>query len=104
VQEEAPSLGKPVLVLREVTERTEGVDRGVTRIVGTSRENIVRETFALLNDPAHYGRMATGDNPYGDGLASKRILEVLERAFAGNGKEDCLPVGQPSDARKEVSP
>lgn len=86
VQEEAPSLSKPVLVMREVTERTEGVDRGVTRLVGTSRETIVREAFALLNDPDHYSRMATGDNPYGDGLASKRILEVLERAFDGNGQ------------------
>lgn len=84
VQEEAPSLRKPVLVLREVTERTEGVDQGVTKLVGTSRENIVRETFALLNDTSHYNRMATGDNPYGDGLASKRILEVLERAFDDN--------------------
>jgi len=81
IQEEAPSLYKPVLVLREVTERTEGVDQGVTRIVGTSKENIVRETFALLNDPAHYGRMATGANPYGDGLASKRIIEVLARVL-----------------------
>jgi len=86
VQEEAPSLRKPVLVMREVTERTEGVDRGVTRIVGTSRETIVREAFALLNDAEHYSRMATGDNPYGDGLASRRILDVLERAFDGNGR------------------
>jgi len=81
VQEEAPSLCKPVLVLREVTERTEGVDQGVTRLVGTSKEAIVRETFALLNDLDHYKQMATGDNPYGDGLASKRILEVLESVF-----------------------
>ena len=84
VQEEAPSLHKPVLVLREVTERTEGVEKGVTKVVGTSKENIVRETFALLNDLNHYNEMATGENPYGDGLASKRILEVLERAFDGN--------------------
>jgi UDP-N-acetylglucosamine 2-epimerase (non-hydrolysing) len=85
VQEEAPSLCKPVLVLREVTERTEGVEQGVTKVVGTSKEKIVSETFALLDDSSHYNRMATGDNPYGDGLASKRILEVLERAFKGNG-------------------
>ncbi|MBV5339615.1 MAG: UDP-N-acetylglucosamine 2-epimerase (non-hydrolyzing) [Deltaproteobacteria bacterium] len=84
VQEEAPSLCKPVLVLREVTERTEGVEQGVTKLVGTSKENIVRETFALLNDINHYNRMATGDNPYGDGFASKRIVDVLEHAFEGH--------------------
>lgn len=81
VQEEAPSLCKPVLVLREVTERTEGVDQGVTKLVGISKDNIVRETFILLNDQKQYGQMATGKNPYGDGLASKRIIEVLEHAF-----------------------
>ncbi len=103
VQEEAPSLRKPVLVMREVTERTEGVDRGVTKIVGTSRENIVRETFALLNAPDLYARMATGENPYGDGLAAKRILQVLEAAYDGNGKHDMLDIAQLSDIRKEVS-
>ncbi|HTG00858.1 MAG TPA: UDP-N-acetylglucosamine 2-epimerase (non-hydrolyzing) [Nitrospirota bacterium] len=91
VQEEAPSLRKPVLVMREVTERTEGVERGVTRLVGTNRDVIVRETAALLNDPVHYSRMATGDNPYGDGRTSQRILEVLEHAFSGVGQAG-LPV------------
>jgi UDP-N-acetylglucosamine 2-epimerase (non-hydrolysing) len=84
VQEEAPSLRKPVLVMREVTERTEGVDQGVTRLVGTSKEVIIRETLALLNNLDHYNHMATGINPYGDGLASKRILEVLGRAYNCN--------------------
>lgn len=83
VQEEAPSLCKPVLVLREVTERTEGVEQGVTKLVGTSKENIVRETFALLDDVNHYNRMATGGNPYGDGFASRRIVDVLEQIFEG---------------------
>lgn len=84
VQEEAPSLCKPVLVLREVTERTEGVEQGVTKLVGTSKENIVKETFALINDLKHYNRMATGDNPYGDGFASRRIIDVLEHVFEGD--------------------
>jgi UDP-N-acetylglucosamine 2-epimerase (non-hydrolysing) len=85
VQEEAPSLCKPVLVLRDVTERTEGIEEGVTRLVGTSKESIVHETFALLNDHEYYSRMATGVNPYGDGLASRRILEVLERDLEADG-------------------
>lgn len=99
VQEEAPSLGKPVLVLREVTERNEGVDQGVTKLVGTSKENIVRETYALLNNINYYSRMATGHNPYGDGLASKRILEVLERADAGDDRLASVDDYQISGAR-----
>jgi UDP-N-acetylglucosamine 2-epimerase (non-hydrolysing) len=91
VQEEAPSLGKPVLVLREVTERTEGVDRGVTKVVGTSKKNIVRETFTLLDDHDRYNQMATGLNPYGDGLASKRILRVLKSTFDSSGKAQLKP-------------
>jgi len=78
VQEEAPSLKKPVLVMRDVTERTEGVDVGVTRIVGTNSQRIVKETFNLLNDSREYDAMATGNNPYGDGLASARIVRILE--------------------------
>lgn len=91
VQEEAPSLRKPVLVLREVTERVEGVEQGVAKLVGTSKENIVRETFALLSDLNYYNKMATGDNPYGDGLASKRILKVLKHVLENDVKAGLNP-------------
>lgn len=78
VQEEAPTLKKPVLVMREVTERTEGLDAGVTKLVGTSTQRIVEETVNLLNKRDEYDNMATGHNPYGDGLASMRIVDMLE--------------------------
>ncbi len=77
LQEEAPSLGKPVLVLREVTERPEGVEAGTARLVGVKRESIVRETTHLLEDNQAYAAMATAVNPYGDGKASQRIVEAL---------------------------
>lgn len=79
VQEEAPSLGKPVLVMRDVTERTEGIDAGTARIVGANKERIVSETMRLLEDSAEYERMAQAVNPYGDGQASKRIAAILKR-------------------------
>jgi UDP-N-acetylglucosamine 2-epimerase (non-hydrolysing) len=78
IQEEAPSLGKPVLVLREKTERPEAVDAGTARLVGTDVEKIVSETLRLLDDPAEYQRRSRIHNPYGDGRASERIAEVLE--------------------------
>ncbi len=78
VQEEAPSLGKPVLVMRETTERPEAVDAGTVILVGTSRERIVEETARLLGDGSHYARMAQAINPYGDGKAAKRIRKVIE--------------------------
>jgi len=77
LQEEAPSLGKPVLVLREVTERTEGVKAGTVRIVGLSKERIFKETCKLLDNKRVYNRMATAVNPYGDGKASQRIVSAL---------------------------
>ncbi len=77
LQEEAPSLGKPVLVLREVTERPEAVEAGTVRVVGTDRARIVRETSALLDDQASYLRMARAINPYGDGKASGRIVRTI---------------------------
>jgi UDP-N-acetylglucosamine 2-epimerase (non-hydrolysing) len=77
VQEEAPSLGKPVLVMREVTERTEGVDAGTAKLVGTDLETIIRETVMLLDDPRRYTAMANRKNPYGDGRSSQRIREAL---------------------------
>lgn len=77
VQEEAPTLKKPVLVLRDVTERPEGIELGVARLVGTSEERIVRETQRILNDPEIYEAMCSRNNPYGDGQAAKRIVATL---------------------------
>ena len=79
VQEEAPSLGKPVLVLREVTERPEGVEAGTARVVGTDRARIVAAATELLTSPEAYARMANAVNPYGDGRASERILRGARR-------------------------
>jgi UDP-N-acetylglucosamine 2-epimerase (non-hydrolysing) len=79
VQEEAPSLGKPVLVMREVTERPEGIEAGNASLVGTGKERIVRETSRLLNDTAAYNAMAEARNPYGDGHAAERIVEAILR-------------------------
>jgi len=77
LQEEAPGLGKPVLVMRETTERPEGVAAGTVKLVGTDQATIVRETTRLLNDEVEYERMACAVNPYGDGHASVRIIESL---------------------------
>jgi len=80
LQEEAPSLGVPVLVLREVTERPEGIDTGALKLVGTETGHIVREAMRLLEDPSAYAEMAKAVNPYGDGHAAERIVEGLLRA------------------------
>jgi UDP-N-acetylglucosamine 2-epimerase (non-hydrolysing) len=77
LQEEAPSLGKPVLVLRRVTERPEAVEAGTARLVGTEADDIVRETRRLLDDPQAYAVMAHAVNPFGDGHAAERIVEAL---------------------------
>ena len=77
IQEEAPSLGKPVLVTREVTERPEAVEAGTVKLVGTNSDRIVKEVTALLDDPGAYAAMARVHNPYGDGHASERILANL---------------------------
>jgi UDP-N-acetylglucosamine 2-epimerase (non-hydrolysing) len=82
VQEEAPSLGKPVLVLRRETERPEGVEAGNARLVGTEVEPIVSAALSLLTDPGQYQRMARVANPYGDGNASARIVAAI-RTFLG---------------------
>lgn len=79
VQEEAPSLGKPVLVMREVTERPEAVEAGTVRLVGTDEEKIVAEVSRLIDDESHYTAMARAHNPYGDGKAAQRILDYLAR-------------------------
>jgi UDP-N-acetylglucosamine 2-epimerase (non-hydrolysing) len=81
IQEEAPALGKPVLVLRRVTERPEGVEAGTALLVGTDRERIAVEAGRLLADPAHYAAMAQSRNPYGDGRAAERIVEALRMYF-----------------------
>jgi UDP-N-acetylglucosamine 2-epimerase (non-hydrolysing) len=78
VQEEAPTFGKPLLVMREVTERPEGVAAGVARLVGTSTERIVEATLKLLNDAREYEQMSKGINPYGDGTAARRIVDIIE--------------------------
>ncbi|MFC3149128.1 non-hydrolyzing UDP-N-acetylglucosamine 2-epimerase [Piscinibacterium candidicorallinum] len=78
IQEEAPALGKPVLVMRDTTERPEAVSAGTVRLVGTDRDRIVAETRNLLNDPAAYAAMAYAHNPYGDGHACQRIRQVFE--------------------------
>ena len=78
IQEEGPSLGKPVLVMREVTERMEGVEAGTAKLVGTDREKIFREADLLLSSEEEYKRMAQAVNPYGDGTTSKKIVEILK--------------------------
>lgn len=82
LQEEAPSLRVPVLVLREVTERPEGVAAGVVKVVGTSEDAIVEGVATLLEDDSVYQRMAQGVNPYGDGRASQRIVDAIRRTSA----------------------
>jgi UDP-N-acetylglucosamine 2-epimerase (non-hydrolysing) len=81
IQEEAPSLGKPVLVSREVTERPEAVEAGTVKLVGTSRERIYNAARRLLEDPEAYQAMARAVNPYGDGHASRRIVKAIQHYF-----------------------
>lgn len=90
LQEEAPALHKPVLVLRHVTERPEGVQAGCARLVGTDPQKIVAEAGRLLNDAQAYRRMAEAPNPYGDGLAARRIVQALRRVL-GLSSEDPEP-------------
>ncbi|WP_295631274.1 UDP-N-acetylglucosamine 2-epimerase (non-hydrolyzing) [Novosphingobium sp.] len=80
VQEEAPALGKPVLVMRETTERPEGVVAGTAKLVGTDADTIVTEIFTLLDDKAAYSAMARAHNPFGDGQTARRIVELLGNA------------------------
>jgi len=85
IQEEAPSLGKPVLVMRDTTERPEAIQAGTVKLVGTSTLNITENVSKLINDPDEYQKMSFAHNPYGDGEASKRItrnlVEYLERKY-----------------------
>lgn len=77
IQEEAPALGKPVLVIRDVTERTEGIDAGTAVLIGTSKEKILLHARRLLDDPDEYDRMARAVNPYGDGTSATKIVDIL---------------------------
>ncbi|MBR4847578.1 MAG: UDP-N-acetylglucosamine 2-epimerase (non-hydrolyzing) [Phascolarctobacterium sp.] len=77
IQEEAPALGKPVLVLRDTTERPEAVDAGTVKLIGTEYEDVLRETNLLLDDAEHYKKMAEATNPYGDGKACERIIRAI---------------------------
>lgn len=88
MQEEAPSLGKPVLVLRDTTERPEAVDAGTVVLAGTGKEAVLRESRKLLDDPDHYRRMSEALNPYGDGKASRRIAGFLLHRY---GLDSDLP-------------
>lgn len=80
IQEEAPSLGKPVLVMRDTTERPEGIKAGTLKLVGTSEETIYNNFKLLLEDKDEYNKMSNASNPYGDGFACKRIADILENA------------------------
>jgi UDP-N-acetylglucosamine 2-epimerase (non-hydrolysing) len=79
IQEEAPSLGKPVLVMRDTTERPEGIDAGTLKLVGTDEEVIYKTLKQLLEDENEYNKMSKASNPYGDGFASMRIADILDK-------------------------
>ncbi|CAK6699303.1 UDP-N-acetylglucosamine 2-epimerase [Synechococcus sp. CBW1107] len=91
LQEEAPALGKPVLVLRRTTERPEAVEAGTARLIGTNRGDILREASRLLEDPAAYAVMAQAHNPFGDGQASGRILEAARSFLNGGDAQSACP-------------
>ncbi len=81
IQEEAPSLGKPVLVMRDTTERPEGIEAGTLKLVGTNEETIYKEFKRLLTEKGEYEKMSKASNPYGDGFACKRICDILEKSL-----------------------
>ena len=89
IQEEAPSLGKPVLVMRDTTERPEGIVAGTLKLVGTNEENIHQNFKFLLESREEYNKMAKASNPYGDGFACKRIADVLEKEYWGGHENNC---------------
>ncbi len=91
IQEEAPALGKPVLVLRRTTERPEAIASGTAKLVGTTLEEIYPSAARLLTDPEFYAQMAQAKNPFGDGLATQRILEALQQWFQARSPRDPLP-------------
>jgi len=81
LQEEAPSLGKPVLVLRETTERPEAIMAGTAKLIGTNSDNIFKEAADLLGNPESYRKMANAVNPFGDGHSSEHIVKIVEEYF-----------------------
>jgi UDP-N-Acetylglucosamine 2-epimerase (EC 5.1.3.14) len=81
VQEEAPAFGKPILVMREVTERQEGVEAGIAKLIGMDTERIVQEAKTLLSSPRAYEKMACSVNPYGDGRAAERIVKAITKHY-----------------------
>ena len=81
IQEEAPSLGKPVLVMRDTTERPEGIAAGTLKLVGTDEENVYNSIKLLLEDEKEYQKMSKASNPYGDGHACKKIADILEENY-----------------------
>ncbi|HAW94474.1 TPA: UDP-N-acetylglucosamine 2-epimerase (non-hydrolyzing), partial [Candidatus Azambacteria bacterium] len=84
IQEEAPSLGKPVLVMRDTTERPEAVSAGTVKLVGTSRQKIVEQVSRLLTDNDYYQGMSFAHNPYGDGKACQRIVSAIKQHMAAD--------------------
>ena len=82
VQEEAPALGKPVLVMRDTTERPEGVAAGTAKLVGTDKDVLLSEAIRLLDEEDHYLAMARAHNPFGDGTASRQIADIIEQSLA----------------------
>lgn len=86
IQEEAPSLGKPVIVLRDTTERPEGIEAGTLKLAGTEEETIYEILEELLNDNRAYQKMSMASNPYGDGKASEKIVDAIEKFFCGENK------------------
>ena len=104
VQEEAPSLGKPVLVMRDTTERPEGVDAGTAILTGPNAKAIAHHAARLLTDEAVYRAMATARNPYGDGYAAARIVERIRRYFAPQGWVPSIDASEPEGAARELTP
>jgi UDP-N-acetylglucosamine 2-epimerase (non-hydrolysing) len=98
VQEEAPTFGKPLLVMRDVTERPEGIRAGVARLVGTTEQRIFDEAMRLLSSPSAYAAMAGGQNPYGDGTAACRIADLLEQVPTTSA----LTLLEPRDPARET--
>ncbi|WP_167628790.1 non-hydrolyzing UDP-N-acetylglucosamine 2-epimerase [Listeria valentina] len=88
VQEEAPGMGVPVLVLRDTTERPEGVEAGTLKLIGTEKAALIKEALLLLDNPAEHQKMSQASNPYGDGEASKRILEAISSYFNGTKRPE----------------
>ena len=90
LQEEVPSMGKPVLVLRNVTERPEGVEAGTLKLVGTEKETIIELTRELLDSSEAYSKMAKAINPFGDGKASERVVRVLTKIHRSAAEMDSV--------------